>query len=56
MFCNRCHDLLTMAYALKNTAILSAKGTIFRFLLMGTSKTEALENLNNSVTYNRGVL
>ena len=54
--CNRCHDLLTMAYALKNTAILSAKGTIFRFLLMGTSKNEALENLNNSVTYNRGVL
>ena len=42
--CNRCHDLLTIAYALKSIAILSAKGTIFRFLLMGTSKNEALKN------------
>ena len=27
--CNRCHDLLTMAYSLKNIAIVSAKGTTF---------------------------
>ena len=40
--CNRCHDLLTI-YLLKNIAILSAKGTIFRCLLMGTSKNEALK-------------
>ena len=39
--CNRCHDLLTMAYSLKNIAILSAKGATFRCLLMGTSKNEA---------------
>ena len=32
--CNRCHDLLTMAYSLKNIAILSAKGATFRCLLM----------------------
>ena len=25
--CNRCHDLLKMAYSLKNIVILSAKGT-----------------------------
>ena len=42
-----------MAYSLKNIAILSAKGAIFRCLLMGISKNEAL---NNSVTYHRGVL
>ena len=54
--CNRCHDLLTMAYSLKNIAILSAKGTTFRCLLMGISKNEALKKLNNSVTYDRGVL
>ena len=24
--CNRCHDLLTMAYSLKNIAILSGRG------------------------------
>ena len=54
--CNRCHDLLTIAYSLKNIAILSAKGTTFRCLLMGISKNEALKKLNNSVTYDRGVL
>ena len=54
--CNKCHDLLTMAYSLKNIAILSAKGATFRCLLMGTSKNEALKKLNNSVTYDRGVL
>ena len=48
--CNRCH------YSLKNIAILSAKGTTFRCLLMGISKNEALKRLNNSVTYDRGVL
>ena len=54
--CNGCHYLLTMAYSLKNIAVLSAKGATFRCLLMGTSKNEALKKLNNSVTYDRGVL
>ena len=54
--CNKCHDLLTMAYSLKNIAILSAKGATFRCLLMGTSKNEALKKLNNSGTYDRVVL
>ena len=54
--CNRCHDLLTMAYSLKNIAILSAKGATFRCLLMGISKNEALKKLNNLVTYDGGVL
>ena len=54
--CNGCHDLLTMAYSLKNIAILSAKGATFRCILMGISKNEGLKRLNNSVTYDRGVL
>ena len=54
--CNRCHDLLTMAHSLKNIAILSTKGGIFRCILMGISKNEGLKRLNNSVTYDRGVL
>ena len=54
--CNGCHDLLTMAHSLKNMAIFSAKGGTFRCLLMGTIKNEALKRLNNSVTYDRGVL
>ena len=40
---NGCHDLLTMAYGLENTAILSAKGATFRCLLMGISRNEALK-------------
>ena len=54
--CNGCNDLLTMAYSLKNIAILSAKGATFRCILMGISKNEGLKKLNNSVTYDRGVL
>ena len=54
--CNGCHDLLTMAYSLKNIAILSAKGATFRCVLMGIGKTKGLKRLNNSETYDRGVL
>ena len=54
--CNRCHDFLTMAYSLKNIAIISAKGTTFRCLLIGISKNETLKRLKNSVTYDRGIL
>ena len=35
---------------------MSAKGVNFRCLLMGISKNETLKRLNNSVTYDRGVL
>ena len=45
-----------MAYSLKNIAILNAKGATFRCLLMGINKNEALKKLNNSVTYDWGVL
>ena len=45
-----------MAYSLENIAILSAKGVTFRCILMGISKNEDLKRLNNSVTYDRGVL
>ena len=54
--CNKCHDLLTIAYSLKDIAILNAKGATFRCVLMGISKNEGLKRLNNSVTYNKRVL
>ena len=54
--CNKCHDLLTIAYSLKDIATLNAKGATFRCILMGISKNEGLKRLNNSVTYDRGVL
>ena len=54
--CNKCHDLLMIAYSSKDIAILNAKGATFRCILMGISKNEGLKRLNNSVTYDRGVL
>ena len=54
--CNGCHDFLMMTHSLKNITTLSAKGAAFRCLLMGISKNEALKKLNNSVTYDGGVL
>ena len=48
--CNKCHDLLAIAYSLKNIAILNAKRATFRCILMGISKNEGLKRLNNSVT------
>ena len=55
-FCNKFHDLLKIPYYLKDRAILNAKGNTYRCILMGVSKNEGLKRLNNSVTYNRGVL
>ena len=45
-----------MAHSSKNTTILSTKGDTFRCILMGINKDEGLKRLNNSVTYDRGVL
>ena len=53
---NKCHDLLTIAYSLTDIAILNAKRNTYRCILMGISKNEGLKRLNNSVTYDRGVL
>ena len=54
--CYKCHDLLTIAYCLKDIAILNATGATSRCILMGISKNEVFKRLNNSVTYDRGVL
>ena len=54
--CNKCHDLLTIAYSLKDIVILNAKRAAFRCILMGISKHEGLKRLNDSVTYDRVVL
>ena len=54
--CDKCHDLLTIAYSLKDIVILNTKEATFRCILMGISKNEGLKRLINSVTYDRGVL
>ena len=45
-----------IAYSLKDIAKLNAKGNTCRCILMGISKNEGTKRLNNSVTYDRGVL
>ena len=54
--CNKCHNLLIIAYSLKDIAILNAKGNTSRCILMGISKNEGWKRLNNSVRYDKGVL
>ena len=48
--------ILSCAHSLKDIAILGAKENTYRCILMGSSKNEGLKRLNNSVTYDRGVL
>ena len=36
--CNKCHDLLTIAYSLKDIAILNAKVNTYRCILMGKKR------------------
>ena len=47
---------INKANFLKNVIILNGKGDTFRRILMGSSKNEGLKRLNNSVTYDKGVL
>ena len=54
--CTKCHDLLTITYYLKDIAILIAKGANLRSILMGINKNKALKRLNNSATYDKGIL
>ena len=44
-FCNKYHDLLTIAYFLKDIAILNTKGATFTCMVMGVSKNEGLKRL-----------
>ena len=45
-----------MAFLLNNIAVLNVGNVLYRCILMGVSKNEGLKRLNNSVTYDRGVL
>ena len=36
--CNKCHDLLMIAYSLKDIAILNAKVNTYRCILMGKKR------------------
>ena len=53
--CNKCNNLLIMAYSLENIAILNAKGATFRRILWVISRNEGLKRLNKSVLKDKGV-
>ena len=53
--CDKCHDVLMNTYELKNIAILNVKSVDFRCILLGLSRDEAVNRLNNSVLGNKGV-
>ena len=53
--CNKCHNLLIIAYSLKNIVILNAKGNTYRCILMSISKNVGLQRLNYSATYDKEV-
>ena len=45
--CNKCRDILMMAYELENIAILNAKGVDYRCALWNMTKNDAIDRVNN---------
>ena len=45
--CNGTHDVLMMSMNLSNVAILSIKGTDYRCIIAGISKTEIINLMHN---------
>ena len=54
--CNSCHAVSTVAYDLKNIALLNAKDVDYQCILWNISRDEAVNRLNNSVLEDKGVL
>ena len=46
--CNRCHDLLMMFVNLRDIAILNIKGSNYRYIICGISKSEAITLMQNT--------
>ena len=45
--CNRCHDVLMMSISLRNICILNIHGADYRCIISATSKSEAVNLLQN---------
>ena len=45
--CNGCHDLVMMSMNFSNTAILNSKGSAYRWIIKGISKSEAINLMQN---------
>ena len=53
--CNKCHDVLMIAYELQNIAILNVKAVDYRRIIWGISKNEAVNIQNNSVLKDKSI-
>ena len=54
--CNKCYDLMTVVYDLKNFMILNIIGVDYRCYVFNMSRSDAINLLNNSCLDNKGVL
>ena len=54
--CNGCHDLLMVAYDLKDFMILNIKFVDYRCYVFNMSRSDTITLLNNSVLDNKGLL
>ena len=54
--CNGCHDILLIAYELKNIVILNVKGVDHRCVLWGVTENDAINMLDNYKLDIRGIL
>ena len=52
--CNGCHDILMIAYELKNTGIVNVKGVDYRCVLWNITRTDTINMLGNSKLDNKG--
>ena len=53
---NGCHDLSMVVYDLNDFMILKIKGVDYICYVFNMSKNDAINLLNNSMLYNKGVL
>ena len=54
--CNGCHDILMIAYELKNIVMLNVKGVDYKCVLWGVIKNDAINMLSNSKLDDKGIL
>ena len=54
--CNGCHDLTMLSINISDIAIITVKNVDYRCIIYKTSKSEAINLLNNSVLENRGYI
>ena len=55
-YCNACDDLLILCLNISDNVIITAKGTDYRYIIHGISKSDAIHLLENSALDNPGYI